>query len=571
MLWPLFTHGITSSLPAGSDAAAESWSFSWLPFAILHGHNPLVTTYVNYPEGANLLASTTVLGLAFLFWPITAIAGPVASFNVACLVAPTLSAGAMYLLARTVTSRRWIAWVSGLIYGFTAYMATTFAAFHLHLSFVALPPLFFLALYELFVAQRIRAALLGCCIAVVVVLQFFISTEILLMMSLVAIVTGLSALPFVWSRIVTTWRYVLGALGTAVATSLAVLAVPLYYVVAGPDHVTGLETSPQLYRADLLGGIYPGTSQAVAPHYFASMAAHFAHGSLENYSYLGLPLVIVVLAGMIVLRRQRIVLVAGVTALVAFVLSLGGGLAITGRPPVGAAVTDATGTWLPERILENNALFENIIPSRFALFTILGAAVVLAAVLDAVVEHSPNRRSTGSVLALVVVALCLIPLLPRLPFPRAAAAINYTTPRSINWLARAYIPAGSAVLTYPYPGTVGQALVWQAQMDMPFKMPSAWFRVPTSKTDSKAAIDPLFVYGFPSSPADALVSLERGTPVPVTNALKRSVISTLDTWKLHWVLARLSGPTARADKAYLTELFGTPLHSRPGAALWYTP
>ena len=109
ILWPLISRGISTNLPFGTDAVLDSWGYSWLPHALTNWLNPFVTDYVNFPNEVNLLANTTQLALALVEWPITAIAGPTASFNVACLVAPTLSAAAMYLLARTITDRRLIA------------------------------------------------------------------------------------------------------------------------------------------------------------------------------------------------------------------------------------------------------------------------------------------------------------------------------------------------------------------------------------------------------------------------------------------------------------------------------
>ena len=39
---------------AGGDVAQETWFLKWTSFAILHGHNPFYTTFVDYPRGANL-------------------------------------------------------------------------------------------------------------------------------------------------------------------------------------------------------------------------------------------------------------------------------------------------------------------------------------------------------------------------------------------------------------------------------------------------------------------------------------------------------------------------------------
>ena len=42
-----------------------SWFLAWTPFALLHGHNPFFTNYIDFPVGVNLAANTSVplLGL----------------------------------------------------------------------------------------------------------------------------------------------------------------------------------------------------------------------------------------------------------------------------------------------------------------------------------------------------------------------------------------------------------------------------------------------------------------------------------------------------------------------------
>jgi hypothetical protein len=45
------------------------WVLRWLPFAVSHGHNPLVTDYLNAPEGVNLMWNTSLVLPALLLAP----------------------------------------------------------------------------------------------------------------------------------------------------------------------------------------------------------------------------------------------------------------------------------------------------------------------------------------------------------------------------------------------------------------------------------------------------------------------------------------------------------------------
>ena len=584
LLWPLISNGITTHLPVGSDAVFDTWGFSWLPFAVSHLHNPFFTTFVGYPAGVDLLANTTQLSLAAVEWPITALFGPIASFNIGCLLAPTLGGGAMYLLARVVTTRRWIAWVAGLAYGFSAYELVSISSFHFQLLFVPLPPLFFLALFETLVRQRPKAWLLGLGIAAMIVFQFFTSVEVLLTTAMLLAVAFVVSLPFVWSTLRQTWRYVAVVATVATTASLVLLVVPAWYALAGPGHVSGLEILiPQAYRADLLGPLYPTNSFLVATGHVTTISSKFANSSSENYSYLGLPLTILLFAGAIVLRRQRVVLVAAIVSIVAFILSLGGGLAVAGSPATGATGTQAVGSWLPERIVEDMAVFKNVIPSRFALFTAIGVAVVLAAVLEAVASWStspgrsseepttatakkPSRRA-ATLLAVAVAIICLVPLLPRLPLGEAKNGVKYSTPAGVSALVAAHVPNGAALMTYPYPtGRDLSSILWQEDLGFPFMMPAGYFRVPTFP-GGPVAIDPVIGYGLGSAPATAFYNLAAGSPSPLTPQLTRAIRLTMRAWGIHWVLGVT---TSAPQRWYLNQLLGSrPLARQGDASLWH--
>ena len=576
ILWPLVARGLTTNLPFGTDAVLDSWGFSWLPHAITNWLNPFVTNYVNFPNDVNLLANTTQLALALVEWPLTALAGPTFSFNVACLVAPTVSAGAMYLLARIVTERRLIAWVAGLLYGFSAYMLTSLGSFHFQLFFVPIPPLLFLALHHLLVVRRIRAALLGLAIAGLVVTQFFISTEVLMTTVLMVAGAGLLAIGVCAKQILPAWRYLLTTIGVAAGATLGVLAWPAWIALAGPGRISGLVIlTPQAYRADLAGPIFPTTTQAIAPAHVAAISSHFATAVSENYSYLGIPLLIATLVGMIVLWRNRLVLVATVVSIVGFVLSLGGGLAVAGIPTQGRLGTDATGTWLPGRILEKLPLFENVIPSRWALFTTIGVAVIFAALLDRVTTPRPTQAKTrvGAAAALALTIAVTIPLLPRLPLGEASLSVDYSLPTHMRNLVTATIPPGAAAITFPYPtgDNFMRPVTWQAAMNFPFKMPAGYFRVPQGP-ERAVGFDPVYGYGFSSYPAQVLVLLERGTPPAMSPSLRLAFLKPLNRWGVSWMVADVPpSATHKATLLYLALLLGPPVAAKGEVRVFRVP
>ena len=181
------THPSTVTTCGCGDAARFLWYFRWPAFALAHGHDVLYSTYLFHPGGINLLDDTSVVALGVVLAPVTWLAGPVTAMNVALTLAPTLSALSMFVLLR-----RWVRWapaalLGGLVYGFSPFMVTELALNQLNIAFLAVPPLVVLVLADLVVYRRRRPWVDGLALAGLAVVQFFVSTEVL-------VITGLSVL-----------------------------------------------------------------------------------------------------------------------------------------------------------------------------------------------------------------------------------------------------------------------------------------------------------------------------------------------------------------------------------------
>jgi hypothetical protein len=414
---------------------------AWLPHALTHFQNPFFTRVVGWPDGVNILDNTTQIGLAFFEWPITALFGPDASYNIALLLCPALCGGSTYLVARRFTTRRSIAWIAGLAFGVSAGEIAGLASSHLNLIFVPALPLMLLVILECLGEQRPAPVVLGSAFGALAIFQFFVSTEMLI--DAVGLF-GLSGVVLAIRRrrdLAGHWHYVTHTAVWAAGISVVALTVPTWYALAGPGHVHGLEIlTPQAYRADLTGVIAPDVLFHFAPKHVSTIANQFANSPAENFSYLGIPLVFTVIVGAIALRRRTSITMLTVLIGVSFLASLGGALAIAGAPGIGTDGTIAAGTWLPWHIVESLPVVRNIIPSRLAMFTNLGAALMLAAVLETIVERTQLRsRSLGITGVVAVAVLCLVPLIPRLPlmirpwFPTAFRLASPISP-SDTWL-----------------------------------------------------------------------------------------------------------------------------------------
>ena len=94
-------------------------------------------------------------GPALLSWPLTAVAGPVAVYDLLALAAPALAAWCAYLLCRELGTGTPAALAGGLVFGFTTYESAE-TLNHLNLALV-----FTLPLAGLLVARYLRGALSG--------------------------------------------------------------------------------------------------------------------------------------------------------------------------------------------------------------------------------------------------------------------------------------------------------------------------------------------------------------------------------------------------------------------------
>lgn len=568
---PIWTTDPRTVMQAGGDQDNFVWFLDWVPWAILHGHSPFSSNFINYPGGVNLLTNAGVVGLGVLFSPITLLAGPVASFNAVETLSMAASAiGAYFLVLRYV---RWrpAAFVAGLVYGFSPFMRAEIG--HVMLTFAVLPPLIALVVDELVVRRRWRARTAGITLGLLCTAQFFVSTEILFDMAIVlavAVVT-LAISSAIGNRrelAPHAKRAVEGAVW-AVGTCALLLSFPIWYMLAGPAHISGkIQLVAQAYRADLLGPIVPDMYQLIAPASLAKIADHFASSTAENGSYLGIVLMVVLAITVVVQRRQRIVQVAAVTGIVTFVLSLGSNLAVRGTP-----AAEIGGLPLPDKLFAGLPLLDNAIPARFSIFTSLCAGIVLAVAMETLHDHfsrsakaahaSARRSATAwptTAVPIFLAAACLVLLIPT-----PIDGIGPTgVPTFFTSSALKRIPTGSVAVLYPYPSSaMPNGSLWQAVADFRFRQPGGTILEPGGP-NGDVAFDPTTGYGVDTLTASVLIGMQQGHIPAETPALRTALRAELTSWHVRSFVAFPAGtPDPPAEVAFFTWLFARPPTALP--------
>jgi hypothetical protein len=550
--WNAWSKGLGQySTGPGGDIAQSTWFLSWPPYALAHGLNPLFSSFGNYPYGVNLIVNTSSVAVGLLVAPVTLLFGPVASFNVAMTAAMALSAIAAFALARRFTSWVPAAFAAGLLYGFSPYMAAEGVG-HVMTLFVPLPPLILLLVHDIFVRQPARPLLRGVILGLLVVVQFFISIEVLAGVTIFAIV-GVALGMVMGRRSVSTRLHVAAiALGSATAVCVVLLAYPIWLFLAGPGHINGqLHLDDQIYSADLLGPIVPGVLQRISPPSLVAISKGFGGNLSENGSYLGVPLLVVLVAGVIWLRRFAFIRVSGILCGLAFVLSLGSQLRVANH---------VYAIPLPDTLIERIPLLNNSIPVRFSLYVVLFASIILAAVLDQL--HAVLRRRSQAIAivlpGLLAVAV-FIPLIPSWPYAmKPSAAPSFFTSSAVDT-----IPSGSAIVIYPFPDSEESVpQLWQASASFRFKLVGGRFKVAVPGRGTA-------VGALASETNTVLSALEDGEPPPRSPVVQNQVRSELREWQVHDVVAVPPAANVALAIPYLTWLLGARPTRDAGAWVWY--
>jgi hypothetical protein len=347
----------------GVDPQIFIWAFGWWPHAIVHGENPIVTHAVWAPDGVNLAWTTTVPGLALLFWPLTATVGAIAAYNAAAVAMPALAAWTAFLLCRHVTHRVWPALVGGYVFGFSGYVVGQEQG-HLHMTAVFVVPLIALVLVRCVEGAWSRTGLVVR-LAPLLALQLLMSTELMFTLTLAlasAIVLAVILVPARRRRVLEAIPGVVAAYAAA-----AVLTAPYVYYLLTSFHRETFHP-PQDFVTDLLNFVVPTRLALVSAGWAGSIASHFPGNNSERGAYLGVPVVLIVaLYAWRGLRRPggRFLVAALVVAVLA---ALGSTLTVEGHRIAP----------LPWEHIGYLPLFDNVLVIRLTLYVSLLVAVMTA-------------------------------------------------------------------------------------------------------------------------------------------------------------------------------------------------
>ncbi len=467
-----------------------------------------------YPQGTNLLTYPGYTAIGVLLLPVTAIFGPVAAFNVAIILGPVLSAlAATWLATRWITSRVLCAG-AGAIYAFSPIVILNEPLGHLNQTFLVGPPLVALGLYELFWRREHRPLRVGAALSAVLILQFFISTEVLAIivvsataqLALVAVVAAIVRRDALRSALHDRAR---GLVATSVVAG-TVLLVPALFAVRGPSHFDG--------------NVWPGRALSVTSikDFFVPTTGFnlwWQHPTFNYFqpTYMAPTLLLVLLVGVAAARRIDLWVFVSLASVAAW-LALGSSYVFS-----------------PWHWLGRLPLLENVVNTRFAIVMFLFSALALAGVADTARRWRP--APWGPAFAGAVFVLASFPYVGN-----AVGAAPYSAARV--WIPRWYalhaphLREKDVVLGFPFFNTTANFLSVQALENMSYTVVGGTSPQWLPERQGRARAGYQAIWNAASTAAQTHLSLT-ASPSDIAD-----VRSALRFWRVDWiVIPQRNGPT----------------------------
>jgi hypothetical protein len=518
------------------DPSFSIWALQWMPFALSHHLNPLFTDYLHYPTGANMMWNGSILFPALVLMPVTVLAGPIVSYNVLTLLSMWLSGWCAFLAIRRF-SRRWVAAaVGGLLYEFSPFMASQIIV-HSQLFPAMFPPLLLIFADEILVRQRRRPWLIGGLLGVATAAQLLTGTELLAISALLSIPALITLAIIFRAQLRERLGYALRAAEAALVAFAVLAGYPIYFLLLGPQRIYGT----------IQGDVYMARPQAfVIPSKLQFLGGPSAIS--DSSVYIGIPLLVLLIAVTVWMRRRPAVVAAAVTVACTMVLALGDFLTI------GATSTDIR---LPWRIATKLPVLSNVLPVRLMVVAYLALAVIVAIFLDRVLE-APRWKRVGG---LAVAAVALIPLIPTLPIESSQLDV----PAFFTDGQAQRLPKTGSVLMTPYGVYLADypPELWEALSDMAFKSQLGIVYTPGPRGNMEGPeMDPL------GKELNAIGDFGKPAPTSIATSVRATYLGDL---RAHAVTTVIVGPGAGSAQVarLMTELLGRPGESTGGVTVWY--
>ena len=541
-------------------------------WSVTHLSNPFFDGRINWPDGVNMMANTSVLGFAIPLAPVTLLFGPAVAFAVLVTLATPLTAATWYyVLSRYVVRSRVVAFVGAAFIGFAPGFVSQSNG-HPNVAAQFLVPLILLWVAKL--REGTRPVRTGLVLGLLVTYQAFLNEEVLLFTALAA---ALMVLVFALARrteLPALLRRGLPGLAVAGVVAVVLLAYPLWFQFFGPQHYKAVPALSISYYSDVGSYFnYPTRSLGGAPSSGYFMRSHPA----EQNSFYGWPLLILALVIAIWQWRRLLVRIATVLAVFFGAMSLGPDIIVYNHH------THVPG---PFRLINWLPVLDSVVPIRVALMVIPALGVLIAIGLEQVLAARSRdggiatreagtaaedgdgetagvpRERSARILWIAAFVAALLPLFP-LPLRAKPAPVE---PRFISagtW--HDYVRPGQSVVLFPLPNIGhldGQRWSAAQRLDMPIA--GGYFLGPDADPNGRA------LYGAIPRPTYTLLNnIEQSGQAPtITEVDREHMIEDLRYWRAGVVVADPGATHPNLIRAAVTDLLQAEPQLIDGAWVW---
>jgi hypothetical protein len=432
---------------------------------------------------------------------------------------------------------------------------------HLVVGFCAGLPLVALCLDALISGPCRRPIITGVALGIVATWQFSISSEVLLITAAACAVVMATVLVARTGsgRCEADDRVAWKGLGAGGIVAVLLLAGPVWFALAGPSHVTGAiypGSGVAVSGASLSKALWPTPPSPAFDAYVARIGGY--QGTHLAGEYFGIGVVVVVVLGLIVWRRdRRLQLCAGLGALF-FLFGLG-------SSPSG---------WRPWDLVAHLPLAQNIIPVRLLLVTWLSWAAATALVADRLHRELPIRlpvdvRWRSSVQWIGGLAVLATAVVPPAAYLTQTLPLTVEPVRAPTWFTSVAprLSGHQVVLALPVPfSAIQSSLSWQVAAGLSFAMaggdgPGSDLAHAGVHREAEQAL--ASVSGaFPQSP------IGPGAPTAVRRALADWGVTRVVLPHERWLPAYDRAVDPVRARALVTAAVGHPPRSESGSWVW---
>jgi hypothetical protein len=540
------------------DVDQASWFMRYTATAIEHFRLPaLMTTAMNAPHSVNLMWNTSLLLPGAIVTPITLAFGPQVSLTVLLVIAFAGSAASMYYVLRRWNASPLAAALGGFLYGFSPALVQSGIG-HYSLVLGIIPPLLVDRVLRI-ASGRARPIRNGLWLGVLAAAQVFVSEEALVD-AIIASAIMLVVLAVCRREVLERLRPLAIGLGAAAIVGLVLAGRAIWVQFHGVVVRDAAATVMIFYngRWTNLGTLpyaFVTPSKYVLFHsvHTAYSASYYPQPTPEYLAYLGVPLIILLLAAIVVFWRHLPVRVAGIACLLLEWLSLG-------AKQLNPKAVTLPGFLLPWTYLQHLPVINGLVPDRLCIIADAAAAAVLAFSIDlARKRQGPFAKwEYGDRFAIGAVVLALLFIVPA---PYSIGPVNRVPSGWKATFTALHVTQDTRVLLAPFPDAATSFVIrWTATAGEPGTMIGGDFIAPDEPAQEsragRAALNPTTCYLATVSGQGATAQMTPPCPRTPTPPTKAQIRADLAAMQPQVVVAATTPSTTLGQ--FLISVFGTP-------------